>query len=153
MKFPADPHHTGSSLTSIKNASLLFSTQQTLWFLETDLSHILLADDDGNSLLILHHFHTISSPVLKNELTLVTIAGVNAMATPVIISMSSIRNYSQMVLSPNAIKSIKLIEELQEITSGLETITLQNAVIIPLKLLKVICYLTPKHQNSSPSTF
>ncbi len=60
------------------------------------------------------------------------------MATPVIINTSSIKNYSQTVTSPYAIKSIKSIEELKEITSGLEIITLWNAVIIPLKILKVI---------------
>jgi hypothetical protein len=138
LNLAADPNYTGSSLSSIKNASLTFSTSETLRFLETDPGHVLLTDDDGNSLLIFHHFQSISSPVLKNESTLVAIACVDPMATPVIINTSSIKNYSQLVPSSQTIKTISSQEEFQNITSGLETITLRNAIVIPLQLLKVI---------------
>lgn len=106
LNLAADPNYSGSSLSSIKNALLMFSTPETLHFLETNSGHVLLTDDDENSLLIFHHFQSISSSVLKNDSSLVAITGVDSMATPVILNTSSIKNYSQLVLSIHTQKSI-----------------------------------------------
>jgi hypothetical protein len=104
LNLAADPNYSGSSLSSIKNALLMFSTPETLHFLETNSGHVLLTDDDD--LLIFHHFQSISSSVLKNDSSLVAITGVDSMATPVILNTSSIKNYSQLVLSIHTQKSI-----------------------------------------------
>ena len=104
LNLAADPNYSGSSLSSIKNALLMFSTLETLHFLETNSGHVLLTDDDD--LLIFHHFQSISSSVLKNDSSLVAITGVDSMATPVILNTSSIKNYSQLVLSIHTQKSI-----------------------------------------------
>lgn len=109
LNLAADPNYSGSSLSSIKNALLMFSTPETLHFLETNSGHVLLTDDDENSLLIFHHFQSISSSVLKNDSSLVAFTGVDSMATPVILNTSSIKNYSQLVLSIHTQKSILMI--------------------------------------------
>jgi hypothetical protein len=69
--------------------------------------------------------------LLKNESTLVAIAGIDAMATPVIINTSFIKNYSQPVPSISAINPIKSAEDFQDPTLRLESITVWNAIIIP----------------------
>ncbi len=76
------------------------------------------------------------------------IAGVDLMATPVIINTSSIKNYSLMVPSHSNIKTISSAQDFQIIISGMETITLWNAIKVPLQLLKVILstdHISPTH--------
>lgn len=102
-----DPHYSGCNLSSIKTASLTFSAQETLCFLETDPNLALLTDDDGNSLLAFHHFHNISSPYAQNEPKLVAITGFDHMATPIIINTASIKNYSQLVPKWDILQNVK----------------------------------------------
>jgi hypothetical protein len=91
LKLSSDPSYSGCSLSSIQTAaSLTFSTQEKLRFLESDPNLVLLADDDGNSLLAFHHFH--SMPTASHEQKLVAIAGFDKMATPVIINNALIKN-------------------------------------------------------------
>jgi hypothetical protein len=138
MSLASDPHYSGCSLSSIKAAPLTFSTQETLRFLESDSNLVLLTDDDGNSLLVLHHFHTISQAHNQNDQKLVAIAGFIHLATPVIINTSSVKNYSQIVPKWELFQNTKTISEFQNYNSELEPITLRNAIIIPLPLLRII---------------
>jgi hypothetical protein len=89
ISLASDPHYSGCSLSSIKATSLTFSTQETLQFLESDSNLGLLTDDDGNSLLTLHHFHAMSHTHDQSDQKLIAIAGFDHLATPVTVICST----------------------------------------------------------------
>jgi hypothetical protein len=74
LKMAKNPNQSGSNLSSIHNTSLSFSTQEMIRFLELDPSLSLLINDDGASLLLLHHFNSFSSLCPKQESTLAAVA-------------------------------------------------------------------------------
>jgi hypothetical protein len=123
LSMASDKSYSGSSLSSIKSASMSFSTQEKIRFLEADKSLSLLSDDDGNSLLILHNFHHLTSSNQTNDQKLVAIAGLDSFSSPVIINTPSIKNYSQIVPKWDILKNLKSTTEFQTYCNEMETTT------------------------------
>jgi hypothetical protein len=140
--------YSGSSLSSIKSPSMSFSIQEKIRFLEADKSLSLLPDDDGNSLLILHNFHHLTSSNQTNDQKLAAIARLDSFSSPVIINTPSIKNYSQIVPKWDILKILKSTTEFQTYCDEMETTTISNAIIIPLQLLHI--FITPT--NLSPES-
>ncbi len=134
LSLSTDPNYSGSSISSIRTASVSFSTQEKLRFLESDPNLVLLADDDGNSILAFHHFHSMPT-TFNNDQKLVAIAGFDEMATPVIINIASIKNYSQVVPKWEFLQQVNTTSDFQDYKLELETTTLRNTIIIPLPVL------------------
>jgi hypothetical protein len=135
LALASDPNYSGVNISSIKAASLSFSTHETLRFLETIPNLVLLTDDDGNSLLAFHHFKTMPSDQNPQDQKLVAIAGFDHKATPVIVNVSSIKNYFQVVPKWDYLKLATSSLDLKNLE--LETTTLRNAIIIPIQLLRI----------------
>lgn len=104
-KLAIETSHQGSSLSSIRNASLHFSTQEMLWFLVSDMSLMLLVDDKSKSLLVFHHFKSFTCIFSKQESKLVAVAGINHMAMPVVLNTTFIKNYSQFIPTFDSFKN------------------------------------------------
>ncbi len=113
------------------------STQEKFHFLEAVKSLKMLTDDDGNSLLLLHNFHHMTSPLHKNDQKLVAIAGLDSCVSPVIINTPSIKNCSQLEPKWDILKNLKSAIEFQNYCEEMETMTISNAIIIPLQLLHI----------------
>jgi hypothetical protein len=113
LSLASDPHYAVCSVSSIKAASLTFSTQEKLQFLESDPHLVLLTNDDCNSLLAFHHFHMISSPHNQHDQKLAAIAGFDHMATPVIINITSIKNCSHIIPKWKHLQNISKTSDLQ----------------------------------------
>ncbi len=80
----------------------------------------------------------MSSSHNHHDQKLVTVAGFNHMATLVIINVTSIENYSQVVPTWNHLKNVSMALDLQNWDLELENTTLHNAIIIPITILQII---------------
>jgi len=125
----------GSNISSIKSASISFTTPELLRFLENDHSLVLIAEDDDASIIIFHHFQSFPCPTSKDP-NLIAIAGIDTLATPVVINNTRIKNYSQQVPLIDIESTEDYLLEIESVQA--ENITLKNAIIIPQEILKII---------------
>ncbi len=126
-KLSQDIDYQGSYLSSIRNASLNFSTQDMLRFLESDTSLTLLVNNRSEPLIIFHHFKSFNFSFPMQESKLIAIAGID-MAISVVINTSSIKKYSQLAPTFDSFKNVTSINDLQHIETK-EALSLQNAII------------------------
>lgn len=148
LKTASDQNYSGSSLTSIRLASMSLNNNKKICFLKSDKKLALQTDDDGNPLLLFHHFQSLPTLNLKQDQKFIPITGTDPIVTPVILNTLPIKNYSQTVPKWTSLQNVTRATEFQNYNAEIETTTISNAIILPLPLLVV--FLTSI--NQSPAT-